>query len=64
MERQIRKPEDACMRPGEFRRITHDLRQKHDCSEIPVGVFYAFDFRTRVGPYAYIDRRLPPAGAT
>ena len=64
MERQIRKRDDACVRPGEFRRITDHIRENYDCSEIPVGVFYAFDYRTRVGPYAYIDRRLPPAGAT
>jgi len=64
MEREVRKPDDACVRPGDFRRITSHIRQTYDCSEIPVGVFYAFDFRTRVGPYEYIDRRLPPAGVT
>ncbi len=62
MERPIRKRDDACVRQGEFTRITNGLRKTYDGSEIPVGVFYAFDYRTRIGPYAYIDRRLPPAG--
>jgi len=63
MKRQTRNPDDACVPPGEFGQITDRIRRTHMCSEIPVGVFYAFDYRTRVGPYAYIDRRLPPAGA-
>ncbi len=62
MERPVRSREDACTTPGEFRATIDRIRQKHDGSEIPVGVFYAFDYRTRIGPYSYIDRRLPPAG--
>lgn len=62
MERLMRERNDACVRPGEFTRIVEHIRQSYDCSEIPVGVFYAFDYRTRIGPYSYIDRRLPPAG--
>jgi len=62
MERPIRDPQDACVSPGAFRRIVDRIKRHHDADEIPVGVFYAFDFRTRVGPYSYIDRRLPPAG--
>ncbi|MBN1342688.1 MAG: radical SAM protein [Phycisphaerae bacterium] len=62
MERQIRKRSDACVPEGEFRRTVDRIRLRHDCSEMPVGVFYAFDYRTRMGPYSYVDRRLPPAG--
>jgi len=62
MERQTRKPEDACVLAGGFKQTIHRIRSTYDLSEIPVCVFYAFDYRTRVGPYSYIDKRLPPAG--
>jgi radical SAM superfamily enzyme YgiQ (UPF0313 family) len=62
MERQTRRPEDACVPAGSFKRIVNHIAQTYDCSEIPIGVFYAFDYRTRMGPYSYIDKRLPPAG--
>jgi len=62
MERPTRKPQDAFVPAGEFRALMDRIKKDHDCSEIPVGVFYAYDYRTRMGPYAYIDRQLPPAG--
>ncbi len=63
MERPLRDRDDAFVPVGEFLDTNRRIARHRDLAEMPVGVFYAFDYRTRVGPYSYIDRYLPPAGA-
>ncbi len=48
--------------PGFHRQLEQKLAQRPECEEIATGIFYAFDFRTRLGPFLYVDLRLPPAG--
>ncbi len=48
--------------PGFHRDLERKLVQRPECEDIATGIFYAFDYRTRLGPFVYVDRRLPPAG--
>jgi radical SAM superfamily enzyme YgiQ (UPF0313 family) len=62
MELPRRQPKDVYVKPGEYRDLERRLRLKYDVSNIPVVVAYAFDWRTRLGPFLFTDRLLIPAG--
>ena len=53
---------DWFLAPGFHRDLERKLSQRPECEDIATGVFNAFDYRTRLGPFLYVDRKLPPAG--
>ncbi|MBZ5631126.1 MAG: radical SAM protein, partial [Acidobacteriia bacterium] len=60
MELPRRKADDIYLPEGEFTAILERLRQYHDAHEFRIGIVYAFDFRTRMLPYWYADKRMAP----
>src|SRR4051794_606236 len=62
MELPSRAKNDRYTRPGEYNEIERRLRANPDNAELPVLVVYAFDWRTRLGPFLFNDRNLLPAG--
>ena len=62
MELPSRPKTDRYTRPGEYNDLERRLRSHPACGDIPVLVAYAFDWRTRLGPYLFVDRRLLPGG--
>src|SRR5207247_4658546 len=48
--------------PGQYRELECRLRANPETAHIPVLVCYAFDFRTRLGPFLFADMRLLIAG--
>jgi radical SAM superfamily enzyme YgiQ (UPF0313 family) len=62
MELPSRPKNDRYTRPGEYNELERRLRANPACGEIPVVVAYAFDWRTRIGPYLFADMRLLTAG--
>jgi len=56
------KFDDRFLRAGEYKELERRLASRPECEEIAVGIFNAFDFRTRLGPFLFVDLRLPPAG--
>lgn len=53
---------DVFTQPGEFPRIRARLRELTAGLDIPSVIVYAFDFRTRILPFLFADRRMVPAG--
>jgi radical SAM superfamily enzyme YgiQ (UPF0313 family) len=62
MELLSRAKNDRYTRPGEYRELERRLRRYRAAAEIPTLVAYAFDFRTRLGPYVFTDMKLITAG--
>jgi radical SAM superfamily enzyme YgiQ (UPF0313 family) len=62
MELPSRPKSDRYTRPGQYKELERRLRDNPACAEIPVLVCYAFDFRTRLGPFLFADMRLLTAG--
>src|SRR5262245_52029157 len=62
MELLGRPKDDRYTRPGEYRALEQRLRSYPDAANIPVLVCYAFDYRTRLGPFLFADTRLLTAG--
>ncbi|MFL5342245.1 MAG: B12-binding domain-containing radical SAM protein [Gemmataceae bacterium] len=62
MELPSRPKNDRYTRPGQYRELEHQLRKNTDHAEIPCLVAYAFDMRTRLGPFLFADMRLLTAG--
>ncbi len=62
MELPSRPKNDRYTRPGEYREIESRLRRFPDNADIPSVVAYAFDMRTRLGPFLFADMRLLTAG--
>jgi radical SAM superfamily enzyme YgiQ (UPF0313 family) len=62
MELPSRPKNDRYTKPGEYNEIERRLRTYTEAAEIPCLVCYAFDFRTRLGPFLYCDMRLLTAG--
>ncbi len=62
MELLSRPKHDRYTRPGEYAELERRLRANPDNAEIPTLVTYAFDFRTRLGPFLFADMRLLTAG--
>ncbi len=62
MELPSRPKNDKYTRPGHYRELEQRLRGNPRTSKIPVLVCYAFDFRTRLGPFLFADMSLLAAG--
>src|SRR5262249_34464850 len=62
MELLSRPKNDRYTRPGQYSELERRLRANPANAEVPVLVCYAFDFRTRLGPFLYADMRLLTAG--
>lgn len=60
MELPRREPGDVYLPDGEFRRQIDALRRCTDAHGLAIGIFYAFDFRTRMLPFWYADKRMAP----
>ncbi|MGE3804227.1 MAG: radical SAM protein [Gemmataceae bacterium] len=62
MELPSRPKDDRYTRPGEYTELETQLLRHKANAQIPVVVAYAFDHRTRLGPFLYADMRLLTAG--
>src|SRR5438105_4741944 len=62
MELSSRPKHDRYTRPGEYEEIEGRLRANPANADVPVVVCYAFDYRTRLGPFLFADMRLLTAG--
>jgi radical SAM superfamily enzyme YgiQ (UPF0313 family) len=62
MELPSRPKNDRYTRPGEYGELARRLRSNPATARVPALVAYAFDFRTRVGPFLFIDMNLITAG--
>src|SRR5947199_10484200 len=62
MELPSRPKNDRYTRPGHYNEIEQRLRANPDTASISALVCYAFDFRTRLGPFLFADTRLLTAG--
>jgi radical SAM superfamily enzyme YgiQ (UPF0313 family) len=62
MELPSRPKNDRYTRPGEYNQLERRLRANPDSGTIPTLVCYAFDFRTRLGPFLFTDMILLTAG--
>src|SRR6516164_10743897 len=62
MELLSRPKNDRYTRPGNYAQLERRLRANPAHAEIPVLVTYAFDYRTRLGPFLFADMRLLTAG--
>jgi radical SAM superfamily enzyme YgiQ (UPF0313 family) len=62
MELPSRPKQDRYTRPGQYRELEARLRANPEHAEIPAIVAYAFDMRTRLGPFLFADMRLLTAG--
>jgi len=60
MELPKRARDDIYLPDGEFQRVVSALRQRSSASDLTIGIFYAFDFRTRMLPFWYADKRMAP----
>jgi radical SAM superfamily enzyme YgiQ (UPF0313 family) len=55
-----RDRDDLYLPDGEFRRRVLALRQLTHAHDLRIGLLYAFDFRTRMLPFWYADKRMAP----
>ncbi|HMF12584.1 MAG TPA: hypothetical protein VKE94_09770, partial [Gemmataceae bacterium] len=62
MELLSRPKNDRYTKPGEYNGLEQRLRMHAEAADIPCLVCYAFDMRTRLGPFLYADMRLLTAG--
>jgi radical SAM superfamily enzyme YgiQ (UPF0313 family) len=62
MELPSRPKNDRYTRPGQYGELERRLRANADAARIPILVAYAFDYRTRLGPFLFADMRLLTAG--
>jgi radical SAM superfamily enzyme YgiQ (UPF0313 family) len=62
MELPSRPKNDRYVRPGQYAELSRRLRAHPETGRTPALVCYAFDFRTRLGPFLYSDMNLLPAG--
>lgn len=60
MELPRRKNQDVYLPDGAFRSILASLRRFTDAHDLNIGIVYSFDFRTRMLPYWYADKRMAP----
>src|SRR5205823_11145922 len=57
-----RPKNDRYTRPGQYTELERSLRANPANPQIPTLVCYAFDNRTRLGPFLFLDKSLLPAG--
>jgi radical SAM superfamily enzyme YgiQ (UPF0313 family) len=62
MELPSRPKNDRYTRPGQYRELEQQLRSHADAAKMPILICYAFDYRTRLGPFLFADTRLLTAG--
>jgi radical SAM superfamily enzyme YgiQ (UPF0313 family) len=62
MELSSRPKNDRYTRPGQYQQLEERLRAYPETARTPVLVCYAFDYRTRLGPFLFADTRLLTAG--
>jgi len=62
MELPSRPKNDRYTRPGHYGELERRLRWNPATAEISTVVAYAFDYRTRLGPFLFADTRLLTAG--
>lgn len=62
MELPSRPKNDRYTPPGRYQELARRLRGNPDVADIPSLVCYAFDYRTRLGPFLFADKRLLTAG--
>src|SRR5262249_25323039 len=62
MELPSRPKNDRYTKLGAYNQLERQLRRHPQAGDIPCLVCYAFDMRTRLGPFLYADVRLVPAG--
>src|ERR1700730_5206692 len=62
MELPSRPKNDRYTEPGRYHELEHRLRISPGVGDIPTLVCYAFDYRTRLGPFLFADTRLLTAG--
>ncbi len=60
MELQTRPPADRFTRPGRYRELENQIRCRVERDNIPILLVYAFDPRTRLGPFVFVDKTLIP----
>jgi radical SAM superfamily enzyme YgiQ (UPF0313 family) len=60
MELPRRARDDVYLPDGEFRRRIFALRQFTHAHELAIAIVHAFDFRTRMLPFWYADKRMAP----
>jgi hypothetical protein len=51
---------DRYAKPGQYREWESQVRRRVDGHDIPILFVYAFDPRTRLGPFLYLDKNLLP----
>jgi radical SAM superfamily enzyme YgiQ (UPF0313 family) len=62
MELLSRPKNDRYTRPGQYNELERRLRANPASAQVPILVCYAFDDRTRLGPFLFADMRLLTAG--
>jgi radical SAM superfamily enzyme YgiQ (UPF0313 family) len=62
MELPSRPRNDRYTKPGQYLELERRLRAHPAAAQIPTLVCYAFDHRTRLGPFLFLDKSLLPAG--
>ena len=62
MELISRPKNDRYTRPGHYRELEATLKKNPAHADVPCLVAYAFDMRTRLGPFLFADMRLLTAG--
>jgi radical SAM superfamily enzyme YgiQ (UPF0313 family) len=62
MELPSRAKNDRYTRPGQYQELASQLRSNPANADISTLVCYAFDHRTRLGPFLFLDKSLLPAG--
>jgi radical SAM superfamily enzyme YgiQ (UPF0313 family) len=62
MELPSRPKNDRYTKPGQYLELESRLRARPGTDQMPILVTYAFDWRTRLGPFLFADMRLLTAG--
>ena len=60
MELPTRPHADRFTTPGRYRELETQIRRRVEGSDIPILFIYAFDPRTRLGPFVFVDKILIP----
>jgi hypothetical protein len=60
MELPVRSQSDRFTKPGRYRELETQIRRRIEGSDIPILFIYAFDPRTRLGPFVFLDKTLVP----
>ena len=60
MELPVRSHSDRFTTPGRYRELETHIRSHIGGSNTPILFIYAFDPRTRLGPFVFVDKTLIP----